>query len=294
MSHHPAPLASEGSQGVAASATVPAVDVTVVVPAYQAADSIETTLAMVAAQTAPPAAVIVVDDGSTDGTVGRVEVSAERFPHLRIRLLREPHRGPGAARNAGIHAATSDWIAFLDADDLWHPDKLKVVAEWVRAHPAANIFCSGEMTRYRDGTERVTEHGAGFSPQRPFPEQLYRRNYFSTSAVVCRRHLLILWGGFDQTLSSSQDYEMWLRMSPDLHPIFIPDTLGTYIVRSNSISTTHFIRRLANKYRVAYRHRGKGPSLALPCRIAEITLHHAYQAAPPACQRALLRMFRPT
>lgn len=254
------------------------VDVTVVVPAYQAESFLAGTLATVAKQTRLPYELIVVDDGSTDATCAVVQSFAIAHPELFIRQLREPHRGPGAARNSGVRAARSEWIAFLDADDLWHPQKLERMITAVQLHPEANFCSHNEITRALDGTERVTDYGAGFVVSKPISKQIYQKNYFSTSAVVCRRDLILRWGGFDESLSSAQDYEMWLRMSPDLAPIFVDDVLGTYVVRDGNITTRRFWRRLGNILQVKHKHREKVGAVLYVYSMVRITL--SYVAVP--------------
>jgi hypothetical protein len=111
--------------------------------------------------------------------------------------------------------------------------------------------------RLLDGSERLADYGASFSHDEPVPQQLYRENCFSTSAVVCRRDLVLRWHGFDEGLTSAQDYELWLRMSPDLRPVFIRKVLGTYVLRVGNITMTRFWRRLRNAVSVKQRHRDK-------------------------------------
>lgn len=247
---------------------------TVIVPAYQAESFLGNTLATVAGQTRPPVELIVVDDGSTDATIAVVESFALAHPELSVRLLRNEHRGPGAARNAGIRAAQSDWIAFLDSDDLWHPRKLETMLAAIEARPGGNFYCHNETIRSLDGSEHVEDYGAGFTAVEPVPVQLYRRNRFSTSAVVCRRDLLLRWGGFDEDLTSAQDYELWLRMSPDLAPVFVPEALGTYVLREGNISTRRFWKRLLNVLRVKHRHRKKVGATLYAYSVARISLAH--------------------
>jgi glycosyltransferase involved in cell wall biosynthesis len=237
-------------------------DITAVVPAYQAEAFLAETLATVASQSEVPFELIVVDDGSTDGTCDVVESFTKAHLQIPVRLLRQPHRGPGATRNAGVWAARSEWIAFLDSDDLWHPEKLARLADAIRSNPTANLYCHNEIARGLDGSEQEVDYSVGFRHDKPVSTQLYRRNYFSTSAVICRRELVLRWGGFDETLTSAQDYELWLRMSPDLVPIFVRETLGTYVLREGNISTTRYWRRLLNLWNVKHRHRAKG-SVAL-------------------------------
>jgi glycosyltransferase involved in cell wall biosynthesis len=229
--------------------------ISVIIPAYQAADYILRTIEAVASQTQRSTEVVVVDDGSTDDTPSVVENFAGKAPSFPLRLVRETHRGPGATRNSGIRAAEAEWVAFLDADDLWHPEKIEVVSKAIRAHPEANFFCHNETIRELDHSYSTSDYSAGFNPGLSVTTQLYERNRFSTSAVVCRRSLLLESGGFDETLSSAQDYELWLRLSPEMIPIFIPEVLGTYIMRRGNISTSRYWLRLLNLLRVRHRHR---------------------------------------
>lgn len=247
----------------------------VVVPAYQAESFIERTLSTVADQTIQPHELIVVDDGSTDGTVGVVESFALKHPQLNVRVLREPHRGPGATRNAGIRAARSEWVAFLDSDDLWLPEKLEKMMGAVQTIPSANFHCHNETIRYLDGTMRLVDYSVGFSFATPISRQLYLDNYFSTSAVVCRRDLLLRWNGFDEDLLSAQDYELWLRMSPELIPNFVACVLGEYVLRDGNITTSRYWKRLGNILRVKCRHWRKG-GLALFCySVLRVSFYHA-------------------
>jgi glycosyltransferase involved in cell wall biosynthesis len=215
-----------------------------------------------------------VDDGSTDATAAVANSFAATHEDLPIRVLREPHRGPGAARNVGIRAARSEWIAFLDSDDLWYPEKLERMVAAIATNPLANFYCHNEVIRSLDGTESVMDYGAGLSPSEPLPRQLYRRNLFSTSAVVCRRDLLQRWNGFDEALTSAQDYELWLRMSSDLVPVFVRQVLGIYLMRPGNISTSRFWLRLVNILRVKHRHRNKGGAALYLLGIVEISLSH--------------------
>lgn len=231
--------------------------ISVIIPAWNSAPFIAATLDSVAAQTTPPAEVVVADDGSNDETCAVVEAFEKLHPHLSLRLLRAPHLGPGAARNQAIRAATADWIAFLDSDDLWCPGKLAAITTAILAHPGANFFCHNETVRAKSGGERRTDYGGDYLPHISLERQLYRRNLFSTSAVVCRRKLVLECGGFDEELSSAQDYELWLRISPDLRPVFVPETLGTYVLRKGNISSSRYWIRLKNIVRVKYRHRDK-------------------------------------
>lgn len=236
-------------------------EITVVIPAYQAEKFLERTLETISAQTCLPTRVIVIDDGSIDKTCDVVENFSNRNSKLNVLLLKNNHKGPGAARNAGILAADTPWIAFLDSDDLWRPGKIASVVEVIGKNPQANFICHNELLKFEDGREQILDYGAGYRPGEALTKQLYMKNLFSTSAVVCKRDLLLKWNGFNEGLSSGQDYDLWLKMSPDMNPIFISQVLGTYMFRQGNISSSKYWKRLLNMLRIRKTHWKKGGML---------------------------------
>jgi len=229
----------------------------VVCPTFNSADCVGETLNSVLAQTWKPFELIVSDDGSQDGTVRIVKELLSSRQDVRWEVVEGGHRGPGAARNAGIKHATGEWIAFIDSDDLWAPQKLERVAESIRRHPDANLFCHSEEHRRMDGTRAVLDYQARYDPSLPLSAQLYHANLFSTSAVTCRRSLLCEAGLFDVSLMSCQDYELWVRMAPWIRPQFIGDVLGSYCDRPGNITSSGVFKHWKNFTRIAIRHRDK-------------------------------------
>ncbi len=256
----------------------PQTEVSVVIPAYNAEDFIQSTLATVAAQTILPREVILIDDGSLDNTSAVVESFSGANPHIPLRLLRKPHLGPGAARNAGVQVATGSWIAFLDSDDQWEPTKLERMAAAFRQFPTANILCHNEIHQRLDGSNSVLDYSKGYRKDRSLSEQLYIRNRFSTSAILCCRDVILDYGGFDVTLSNGQDYELWLRMSPRLTVLFVAEVLGTYVDRHGNISSGHVWRRLSNGLRVLHRHRDKVDNFTYIKTLTRHILSYGYNA----------------
>lgn len=230
--------------------------ISVILPAYNAEAFLGRTLATVVRQSVLPDEVVLVDDGSTDRTVDVAEQVARENPVLQVRIIRETHGGPGAARNAGIRAARGRWVAFLDADDLWEPDKIARCVAVIAANPSVNCICHNERMLFPDGVVGIIDTASRYDSNRPLPPQLFEQNLFSTSAVVCDREIIERAGGFDVSLSSSQDYEMWLRIAGQLRPLFVKEPLGAYVVRDGNISTSRFWWRLRNLLVVKHRHRG--------------------------------------
>ena len=249
--------------------------ISVVMPSYQSALFIYNTLQSVIDQTVIPSQVLIIDDGSTDNTCSIIEEFSLKHPEFNIQLIKSLHNGPGAARNIGIQTATSEWIAFLDSDDIWFPNKIAVTLQAINEYPKANFFCHNETMISEDGSSSFLDYSRYYSSLTPLPKQLYKKNLFSTSAVVCKRSDLLDNNGFDEHLSSAQDYELWLRMSPNLSPIFIKQILGIYTVRKGNISTTRHFRRMINIWKVMKRHRSKaGNFLIFLYTIFRVTLSH--------------------
>ena len=184
-----------------------------VIPAHNGLPEVLDAVASALEQSPEPAEVIVVDDGSEDGTGDAVE---RRFG-ARVRVLRGRRGSAAAARNAGWRAARAPWIALLDADDLWLPGKLAEAERRLAAAPEAAWFFSDGCFRTRDGELRAS----WLAPYAELDEdyvgtplaQLFEVNFVLTSSVVMRRDALEALGGFDESLSHAEDLELWIRLA---------------------------------------------------------------------------------
>ena len=254
--------------------------ISVVCPTFNSAQFIERTLDTVVRQTRLPDEVIISDDGSRDDTIAVVEhFVVERGTGISWHILRNDHRGPGAARNAGIREATGEWIAFLDSDDLWEVKKIERIAEAIMALQEVNFFCHDELLIGKDGETKALAYGRRYRAEISLPHQIYFSNMFSTSAVVCRRDLLTDKGCFDETLMSAQDYELWLRLSPFIRPAFVHEILGRYVERPGNITSSGLRRRLKNEVRISLMHRHKVSVPWIAVRLGRIFLSYARQFA---------------
>ena len=190
--------------------------ITAVIPCYNRAQLLERALQSVFAQTSPVDQVVVVDDGSTDGSADLV---ASRFPGVEI--LRQPNRGVSAARNRGIAAARHEWIALLDSDDCWQADKIERIRATARAQPGYELYHSDEIW---------IRHGRRVNPMRKHRKsgglifrQCLPRCVISPSAAVIRRATLQSLGSFDESLPACEDYDLWLRLC-HRHPVCFIET----------------------------------------------------------------------
>ena len=186
------------------------IDVSVIIPTFNRSERLVKALGSVAQQTELPVELIIIDDGSTDGT--RKAVAAfSASTTLKCRYLLQPNRGPAAARNSGIRMAASPYLAFLDSDDEWLRDKLAVQYAALSAHPEYCI--SHTMERwYRNGEHlnqkkhHIPLHGDIFT-------QALRLCCVGMSTVMVRRELFDRYGLFDETLRCCEDYDLWLRVA---------------------------------------------------------------------------------
>ena len=207
-----------------------------VIPAHDGLPDVLDAVRSALAQTRAPAEVIVVDDGSTDGTGDAVE----RAFGSAVAVIRGRFGSAAAARNAGWRAAASPWIAFLDADDLWFPEKLEEAARRLEAAPAAAWFFSDGAFRERDGATRESwlEPYADLDEAyvgQPL-EQLLEVNFVLTSSVVVRRDALETLGGFDASLSHAEDLDLWIRLARRWPAASSPRALVRYQHRSGGLS----------------------------------------------------------
>lgn len=181
----------------------------VVVPVRDRAGMVVEAVASVLAQTARDFALVVVDDGSTDGSADAARASMTAAP-AGSKVVCQDARGVAAARNAGAAAVDSAWLAFLDSDDLWLPDKLAIQMAWLDARSSYRIGQTGE--RWIDDGRHRNPRAWHRKEEWLFPRCL-ERCLVSPSAVVIRRDLWNALGGFDPSYPVCEDYELWLRVA---------------------------------------------------------------------------------
>jgi glycosyltransferase involved in cell wall biosynthesis len=191
--------------------------VSVVIPAHNAGAYLPDCLASVHSQSCDAGVeIIVVDDGSVDASVA----IARSTPG--VTCLSQPRRGPSAARNAGIAAARGEYIAFLDADDLWPPGKLDIQLRMLRQQPATALVFGDCRQFDASGAWPRTEFEAGrqgaaaWGPSGLVPDaypRLLAENFITTGSVIVRHAALAEVGGFSDDLHLVEDLDLWLRIA---------------------------------------------------------------------------------
>jgi len=203
--------------------------VSVIIPAYNAAPFLGAAIESVLSQTVTDSEIVVVDDGSTDGTDTVVRGYGDR-----VRYLRQENAGVSRARNRGIDESRSPWVAFLDADDVWLPQKLERQLDGVGRAPRYGACYSA----YFVADDQLRVLGRGGSERRgPLLEDLLLRgNVVGAVSVLCRRELFSMVGGFDPGFSQCADWDMWIRLAQVTEFLYLEEPLVVYRRHASSMS----------------------------------------------------------
>ncbi len=211
--------------------------VAVVIPAYNAEPFVGRAIDSVLAQSCPADEIIVVDDGSRDNTAAVVKRYGGK-----VHYIQQENAGVSAARNCGIRAAHSQWVAFLDADDVWLPDKLKLQTELLKRNPQLVWACANFLQHY-DGNGSQKEDAA--LPQEKAEEILAGKDYFAdylqvftqgfyawTGTVIIKRSVFDAVGYFNTGQAhGEEDTDMWFRIAFKYpHIGYISQPLSIYYV----------------------------------------------------------------
>lgn len=197
---------------------------TVVIPLFNKALSIQRALDSVFAQTFPPAQIIVVNDGSTDGS----DKIAKAQSDARIRVIDQPNRGVSAARNAGIAAASEPFIAFLDADDRWLPGYLEHMKSVIEKHPGAVMYGAGYRT-FKHGRP-TGEFGVRAAEPGPvdFFREWSRGHLLHACTTVVPKAAAEAVGGFGENVAYGDDYHFWAKLALSGPVVLSPERMSEY------------------------------------------------------------------
>ena len=213
--------------------------ITVIIPAYNSGKFISQAVQSVLEQDCAPYEVLVIDDGSTDDT----KAVLSQFDKS-IKYFYQENRGPSSARNMGINMAKGEYIAFLDADDLWAPGKLEVQLEFLESHRDIGLVFS-DIEQFDEEkilerpciAEQVFEPGKATQvPLREAFVKLLIKNFIPTNTVMVRRECFKKAGLFDEGLRIVEDRDMWLRIAAHFKVARIPLVLCKRRLHGSNIS----------------------------------------------------------
>ena len=215
-------------------------------PCFNAAAHLERSVGSVLAQHMTNWELIAVDDGSSDDTWPALQVLART--DTRIRPVQQPNQGAASARNRGLKVAAAPLVAFLDADDTWEPNFLSSMCMALERAPDAGIAYCGWQ-----------QHGLGGGRDEPFVPPEYEGTdkvdvflggcRWPIHAALTRRTLIMDAGKFDEALSSCMDYDLWLRLAPQVRLVRVPEVLAHYWHHGSGQITGNRARIALNHWR---------------------------------------------
>jgi len=200
--------------------------ISVIIPAYNAADTIQQCVESVLYQTVSIHEILVINDGSTDNTEEILKDLIKKSNLKNLRIISQPNGGPSKARNIGIKEARGEWIAFLDSDDRWLPEKIAKQIEIFEYHKDFSII----------GTQLLTSVGKRYKysiKEISFKKMLFK-NYLFTSTVLVQRKILLLFF-FDENKKYSEDYKLWLQIVNKFKGVVINEGLVIYSARKKEL-----------------------------------------------------------
>ena len=234
--------------------------VTVIIPVYNREEYLRAALDSVFLQTRLPDEVIVVDDGSTDNT----PAVAESYPE--VTLLRQSNSGVSVARNRAVEAATSEWVAFLDSDDLWQPTKLELQMAALEANPVFEACTCNTMALQEPGGTPGPPP-SNIPPGTDIAAGLRGSLRLPPGSVIARRERVLQVGGFDDSARPCEDWDLWLRLvDAGCRFLLVPEAL--LLIRAHESNLSNQSYRMMGAEMLAWeRHVGPRFSpLARPLR----------------------------
>lgn len=192
--------------------------VSVIIPCYRCAVTIERAVDSVLNQTQVPEEIILVDDFSDDGsaTISYLKNLKQKYQKFNIQILSlEKNQGPGSARNEAWKIASQPYIAFLDADDSWYPNKLELQYSWMKSHPEVLLTAHSSTQLFNDSHQKQFNHCKNFYPLNVI--KLLFFNCIPTRSVMLKREIQYR---FSPGKRYAEDYLLWLSIALDKHPIY--------------------------------------------------------------------------
>ncbi len=227
--------------------------VSVVIPVHNGEKYLAQAIESVLAQTFRDFELLIVDDGSTDRSAEIIRTYTERDP--RVRCLSQENRGVAAAGNRGLQAARHEWVARLDADDIFLPEKLERQVDFLRRNPDAKIL--GTLACFINHAGRLLGLVGTEGPYTPAEfYRLVRENrpiYFVNSSTLMHRDTVLALGGYREPFAPAEDVDLWIRMAEQGHLMLkVPEPLLLYRMHGESLTMTQNARqRLLHRWAIA-------------------------------------------
>jgi glycosyltransferase involved in cell wall biosynthesis len=205
--------------------------ISVIIPAYNSGKTINKTIESVLKQTFTNFELIVINDGSQDSTLEIVS----QLKDPRVKVFSYSNAGAPVSRNRGLSLAVGDMVSFLDADDIWTPDKLTSQWQALQENPTAKVAYS--WTDYIDENGDFLRSGCHFTANGNVYQHLLLKNFLENgSNPLIYKEAILQLGGFDESLKAAQDWDMWLRLARHFLFVAVPTVQILYRLSPNSLS----------------------------------------------------------
>lgn len=216
--------------------------ISIITPTFNRSQFIHYAIRSVITQTISNWELLIIDDGSTDNTKNIIE------PYLtdpRIKYFFQENQGQAAARNNGLRHSRGEFVCFLDSDNLWYPEKLKVQHEAMKSRPDIDVVYGDGDTINESGVVISTANMKRYSGR--ITEKLLKDNFVSFNTAMVRAASIKGIGGFDESVRFGDDYDLWLRLSAKSQFLYIPRVFSQYRVMSDQISSNKEARFSSNE-----------------------------------------------
>lgn len=206
--------------------------ISVVIPAYNSEKTIKRTIKSVLNQTFTDFELIIINDGSQDLTLEMIS----QIHDPRLKVYSFENAGGNVSRNRGLNLAVGEFVSFLDADDLWTPDKLARQLQALQDNPTAKVAYS--WTDYINENDEIILSGTHITENGNIYERLLGNNFLENgSNPLIYREAILETGGFDVSLQAAQDWDMWLRLADKFNFVAVPSVQILYRTTTNSVSS---------------------------------------------------------
>src|ERR1700730_17358651 len=267
--------------------------VAVIIPCFNAAQFVGDAIRSALAQTYPRLEVVVVDEGPTDHLTDALQVFRGR-----IKLVIQPHQGVSAARNRGIRETDAELVALLDADDRWHPDKIRRQVAVLASRPdCCLVYTARQLV---DMTGASVQEGTTWYPLPPEPVQgeclveLVRANRLMSSSVLLHRTALgTVW--FDERLAACEDWDLWLRLAEQRHFAYLDEVLTDIRVhhRNMTLDASLMYQSSLQVWKLLIRRGRRRDAVVQAQSLLLDTAHREYEAGNIATARKWYRACMP-
>lgn len=208
----------------------------VIISLYNKETHIKSTIESVLAQTFQDFEIIVVNDGSTDAS----EAIVNSISDHRIKYFKQDNKGASAARNTAISKASGQYLALLDADDLWQESYLETISQLIKSHPDHQVFAAAVNIETSNGVIRSVYSIKDIRDKDIYIVDYFESSYINTvltsSSTVVHQSVFDKIGTYDTSLKSGQDTDLWIRIGLHYKVVFINDVLATYRYEKKSLS----------------------------------------------------------